>query len=334
MGMPNALAGNTKGENGSARLRNLERQFKKNPSQQKLRIALGEALFEENKYQRVIEVLQPKMELLPRTSILLIARSYQKLKDHLNEIRVYKHLTTMNAKDYRSFFELGNAYSQSKNPEEAILAFRKAIEIQPTFRPAYEALAIEYKRTGNNYENRVIIEDMIKNFGAKPEYLAQLCRLYTLEKYKDTAIAHCNEAIKKQPNNPSNHVYLGLNYKNSGDAAQAKKILVGIAKQFPQSEQAQWEAGQISEESKNFLAAFQYYKQATEADSKSFRAYLGLARSAFELKKYNEALNAFVKACPESKEASEEFRRFTYRLRHSGETIWHAKYLSKLPVCN
>lgn len=316
------------------RVRILEKQLMKKSANQKNRIALGEALFELGNYDRVIEVLQPHMELLPRSANLIIANAHRAQKKYLEEIRVYKHLVNMNTDDYLSHTELGRAYTDVNKPEEAILAYRKAIEIRPQHRPAYEALLKEYNRIGNHYESRLIVEDMIQYFGAKPDYLNELCRLYTVENYKDTAIDRCNLAVRKQPSNPDNHIYLGLNYKNSGDTAQATKILLNAAKRFPKSEHAQWVAGQVSEEAKNFLAAYTYYKQAIAADAASARSHLGLARSAFELKKYKESLDSFSKACPQNKEASEEFRKYAYRLRHLAEESWHEKFLGRASECN
>ena len=58
---------------------------------------------------------------------------------------------------------------------------------------------------------------------------------------------------------------------------------------------------------------------------------MGLAKTAFELKKYGEALNAFVEHCRRTEFLDQEFRRASGVLKQ--DLKWHELYRQKMMDC-
>ena len=73
---------------------------------------------------------------------------------------------------------------------------------------------------------------------------------------------------------------------------------------------------------KSFSESYRFYGQAVKANSKSARAQIGFAKSAFELQKHGEAIDAFVKACKLDRKTTLDFRQAAATLKKNKDAKW------------
>lgn len=298
-------------------------------------LATAEAAFKKGEYDKVTDLLWKNIDKLDRKELLLLAVAHEKKKEPANILKVTNILTDKNAKDYEAFYLAGSAYlMMNKKDSEALEALKTSIEINPKYQPAYEKLGEMYEKKKNNYELRILYQDMLDNIGHKIEFLTKLCDINTKDNQEDQALAMCNEAIQKDPKIADNKVNLGLTQQRAGDVDEAKKTLKAAADSHSKSELAQYTYGDLLEAQKNFLEASKYYLAGTVADPKSSRCWLGYAKSAFEIHKYEAALDAFKKACKLDNKTAVHFRKATTALRNTKEATWTKQFETASEACS
>ena len=289
---------------------------------------IGRKLFDE-----AVNTLRPLNDVLPRSGLLLLAKAYAGKNDHLNELRTLELCIAKNPKDYVVKTTYGHALVRSKRLEDALVAFQDARNLNPLYRPAYEALLVELEKKGERFEARNVIEDMKKKFGTDARILTSLCRLYAADDYNDATKNACEQAIQRAPNAPENHMYLGLALMNLEKPDEAQSVLSSASKKFPRSEPVHWALGELAFTKKDMILAFNHFKRAASADANSVRAWIGYGKSAFELQKHDEALKAFVAACKLDRHQLREFRSAIGQLRVRKDTSWQIKYEFGINQC-
>jgi tetratricopeptide (TPR) repeat protein len=293
----------------------------------------AENFFEHKAYDKVIETLRTSIDNISRKGILILAAAYDQKGEYSNEIRALKTVVGENDKDFQVHTLIGQAFLKNKQESQAILSFRAALEVNKKYPPAYSGLVTAYEKVNNHYELRILYGDMIGLFGAKAEYLSGLCRINVQDGFFDSAAKYCPEAIEKDAKVPDNHVYWSIYLKESGNEKQAMKVLQKAAESFPNSEVTQWTFANWQEQKKNFILAFKHYQAALKADPKSSRSIIGVAKSAFELQKYQVALDNYSKACQTERKYLQDIRTATSILRTAKEKEWTRKFELAVEKC-
>jgi tetratricopeptide (TPR) repeat protein len=322
-------------------LSTLKAQVAANPDDLKLRQDLAQKHFEIGEFESAIEVLKPKAESLTKEGLMLLGKAYLKLNDTLNEHKVLEQLTVNYPKFAPGFVLLGDYFfrvSQAKNDPRismnCLAAYKSAIELNPSHRPAYDGLLKAYEKYKNFYELRILLGDMTKRFGKSAQIMSQLCRRNTIDGFFVNGRKACMEAIALDTNNPDNFVYLALIENNEGDLKRADNLLKKASAKFSNSEFTASNYADFLTQQKNLPGAENYFRLATKADPKSFRAQIGLAQTSFVLKHYEPALEAFKEACA-------IYPHLTYRLlrksadllRHRDEKKLEQRYTSAMERC-
>jgi tetratricopeptide (TPR) repeat protein len=253
----------------------------------------------------------------------MLARAYGETKDIPSQIRALELVTAKNPKDYVALTELGSSYLKAKRIEDAATAFGAARELNSKYRPAYEGALNLLETTQEIYEARALVADIIKTFGPDAKTTATLCRLssgegFVPEKTEDA----CRRAIAADPKNPENYVFLTYALRDTDQKPQAFTTISSAASRFPASESVQILAGQMKADEKSFGEAYRFYDQAVKANASSARAQVGFAKSAFELQKHGEAIDAFVKACKLDRKTTLDFRQAATTLKKSKDAKW------------
>ena len=77
---------------------------------------------------------------------------------------------------------------------------------------------------------------------------------------------------------------------------------------------------------RNLEEALTHFKRAYTIEPKSSRVLVATANAAFDLQKYDEALEYYVKACQADRQTGFEFRRATNTFRLQKNLNWQNKY--------
>ncbi|MCB0384614.1 MAG: tetratricopeptide repeat protein, partial [Bdellovibrionales bacterium] len=322
------------GQAADGSLSALEKKLAAEPDNIKVRMQLAaEMSRQEGQESKIVEILNPYADEITLESQLTLAGAYNGLKKFKDEVRVLKKVVEKAPTNHEAYYILGYAHLNSKEQVDAVASFRRAIKLSKTYRDAYEALLLIFEKAGDNYESRIVLKDMLKQFGKDPSAVSHLCRLDSSDGYLDSAIMNCQKAIKMDPKKPDNHVYLAQSLSDKKNESKAGRVLINASKKYPKSEFVQWAAGQYYFKQSNFPVAAKYFNRAVTADEKSARAHLGFALSVFEQKKYDQALGAFMSACEIDESVLEKLREAQGKLRSVKEDDWSKRYSREVYEC-
>ncbi len=322
----------------------LEKQLQKKPDNLKVRSQLAELFYQEKNFTKVVELLNPYSEQIPISSYLILAGAYSELNQHDQEVRILKAVVDKDKKNYQSHYILGNAYIQwAKQTEDlsrkkdirtkAIGSLRQSIELNKKFKPSYDLLLNMFIDNTENYEARTLLNDMIQQFGKRPTFLNDKCRLLTLDGYLNQAIDECKRAIMVSKKYPDNYVYLAQAYFDKGEEKQSERMLKIAAKRFPQSEAAQWAAGEFYQKKKNFPVSNRYFGAAVKADPTSLRANRSYATTLMEVGQPEKALKYFIDACKDDPNIRSDIATAAAKLRLAKRYSLSKKFMSAKYKC-
>lgn len=289
--------------------------------------------FEDKKqFAQVVATLKPFVDRLSRSGTLLMARAYAAQADTFAELHMLQLIVAKNPADYVVQTQVGEALVKLKRNDEAVEAFQAARQTNKLYKPPYEALYALFEKE-DRYEARSLLLDMVKVFGPTPKTSTALCRSYSTDDFLAKATELCRAAVEADPKNPENYVHLGLSLRDQEKPEEAVKVLSDAAKRFPASEWTQATAGELKASKKDFADSYRHFKQGTVADPKSVRSWVGLAQSAHELQKYDEAMASFKTACGLDRRTALQFRSAASTLRKSGNMKWYEKYQNSAFEC-
>nr|BFD64715.1 hypothetical protein BdHM001_33960 [Bdellovibrio sp. HM001] len=312
------------GETADQKIERLKAEIRKSPKNAGLIVDLSDELYKKEEYEKVTLLLWKHIDKLDRRGLLLLAKAHEKRKEPSEMIRALNVLIGKDDKDYEAHSLMGNAYVLQKKTRDAMESYKRAIELNPKYEPAYDGLVglYENRDVPNLYELRILFQDMVQSIGPRPQYLRKLCEINTMDGTYEPAVQSCKEAIQKDPKTADAYVYLGIAYKELGQDDTAAKTLKKASADFPRSELAQFNYGRLLEDQKNYIEAMKVYKAGTEANAKAARSWLGLATTSFELRKYDISLLAYKNACKYDKKNAVAFRRATTVLRNAKNSKW------------
>lgn len=311
------------------KLGQLKTLAQKDPNNLEVRLGIAKLHLSMNEIGEALAILKTiNFDIEPRA--LLLTEKAQELKgDQQERIRLLELLRLKYSESEYLLLRLGDAYWLAKNTSKAVETLKTVIKKYPKRRSAYFELLDIYDKTKNNYENRILLSDMAEVFKTDPIVHTRLCKAYATNSFLEQGIEICTRAISLDPTVAENHVYLGLLKKYFKQVVQGERIIRKAAQQFPKSELAQFTAGQLNDEQKNFEAARRSYKACVATNKKSTRCWLGLAQACFQIRDYKQSLAAFENACKiEPTTARIEFRNAVTQLRLKKE-LEQAEIFSK-----
>lgn len=314
-------------------LKQAEEQYKKKPLTYAALKNYFSALIEARRFKDAQGILWKHIDRLKAEDIHILTNIHLVQKEYDLALKAITLQTSKDEKDYIAFALLGKIRLALKNEKLAIEAFNTSIQTRPDYEDAYLPLLDHYKAKKNNYEARIILQDMLKNIGRKSQYLALLCQLNLEDKTYQQALTVCKEAAQIDAQSGLNQTNVGLALFYTDDEALALKQLKSAADKHASSEYSQIQYGLILQGKKDFLNALKYFKRGAAANEKAAPAWLGIALNSFEILKYDEALVAFKKACLLDKTTGPAFRKAMITLRNAKNVQWTALYEQASDQC-
>jgi tetratricopeptide (TPR) repeat protein len=311
----------------------LRSRLEKDPKNKKFRKVLASLYMKNKEYSKAIEQYQQLLEEDSLESYLDLAAAYRADKNYLSEIRVLNQLIPRYPNYPNLYYLQANAYVKIDKHDDAAIKYRKALSIQPKYEKAYWGIYDLFQLKKNNYESRLVLHDMIKQFGDKPKFYTELCRLFTVDNYFEESLQSCQVAVRLSPKTAENHVYLGITQQHKQNKVQAEKILSNAARQFPKNAFAQESAGKVFEEKENYELASRYYTACLKVENDNINCLKGAARTYFAIGKYKNSLAAYNKVCSLDRTILTEFKKQSALLRIHGKSDWHEKFTQGITKC-
>lgn len=313
--------------------RTLKKMLSKRPDDLDLHLRLGVVYLKKKQVDKAIVHLRRTNENPTEESLKWSINAYNIKGDYKEVLRNLKILTTLKPRSPEIKTHIGATYVKLHDYDNAVLGFREALKVYPKHLPALWGLIDVYEKKKNNYEMRLILNDIVKFYPKNVKAISKLCQIDTEENLFKPALNSCQKAIFLDQSNASNHVYLGLAYKYSEKQKAAMKILTKAAKQFPKSEFAQFVVASLSEDISNWEAALKYFKQCTVADKLSKRCFLGRGRVLLEMGDYSKSLKSYVRACNIDKSSYSKILEAVGKLRQKKVYKWSSKFKQAARSC-
>lgn len=304
-----------------------KRELQRDENNSEARTQLAIALERKKDFAAAVEVLASHKDKVGRTGLVVLARNYFRLGRFNDEVTTYELANARFPKDPQLQSWLATAQSHAGRVEKSVEAFYKIKESFPKFIPGYEGLLEQLVKMDSRQEARDLLADMFKKFAAKPAWVSEQCRLFTLDSFYKPAIEWCSRAMRVDRGNPMNAVNLARTYRESGSPEKAKKVLVDAAMKIRRSEPIQTALGDYFIEKKNYIDALRWYLAAVKTDPKSFNAQMGAAMSAFELQRMEVSLKAYTAACKlDRSKTIRELQTALGKIRQRGDTKWQTQF--------
>jgi tetratricopeptide (TPR) repeat protein len=293
------------------------------PGQEKIPVSdllsIASAQEKKSDWLGMIETLEPHQDRLDKRCLMALAKAYAQLKRNNSEQQVWTLALARHPKDAALQTQYATSLVRARKFPDGIAAYYKAIEFNRKYVPAYDGLIDVLISTGSNEEARNIITDANKRMGVRAKWLNALCGLYAKDSFFDKAIETCRKAMEKDPDHDLNPVHLALSYRDQGEVEKARRILELAASRMPKGSIVRTRLADYHYEKRSFV-------DATQVHPKNVEALLGLGNSSTELQKFEEALQAFTRACELDRYTRRHFQAALGKVKVRRDAVMQTKF--------
>jgi tetratricopeptide (TPR) repeat protein len=192
-----------------------------------------------------------------------------------------------------SFFDLGKTHLKLHLYDEAIRAFKQAVQIKPDYSEAYNGLGDAYLYSGKHQDAITAYTQAIRINPNFAEAYNGLGVAYSETYQPEEAIKALKQAIRLQPNSPTNFFFAGLAYKRLGKRKEAIDALRETIRLNPKFVDAYDSLGEIYFNAKEYDAAVEVFRTLVQLKPDSVPAHSHLANSLFNLGRKQDAISEY-----------------------------------------
>ena len=154
-------------------------------------------------------------------------------------IPFFEEALRLNSEHFIALVNLGNAYRQQKQWDDARKTLARALTTKPDDPEANYSLGMVYAQLDDTAQAFDYLQKALKSRPDYPEALNNLGVLYLRTRRRDEAVASFEECIRVAPAFDQSYLNVARVYALEGDAAKARAVLVALLKQRPGHAQAQ-----------------------------------------------------------------------------------------------
>jgi tetratricopeptide (TPR) repeat protein len=156
--------------------------------------------------------------------LLILALQATSNADRPRSLQYAEEVVAKYPQDERAHANLGNAYIGRQQYDKAIVEFKKAIEINPGFSPAYNSLGYAYRPVGNDVEAEKAFKKYIELVPNDPNPYDSYAELLMKTGRFDESIEQYRKALSIDPKFGSSHIGIAadLMFKGQHDEAIAE----------------------------------------------------------------------------------------------------------------
>jgi tetratricopeptide (TPR) repeat protein len=195
--------------------------------------------------------------------------------------------------DVNTFFHLGKTHLKLSLYDEAIRAFKQALQIKADFAEAYNGLGDAYLYSGRPQEAIIAYTQAIKLNPSYGEAYNGIGVAYADTYQPEESLKALKQAIRLRPDSPANFYFAGLTYKKLGKRKEAIEALREAIRLHSKFDDAYNALGDIYFDAKEYEAAVDVYRSLVQLKPDSTEAHSRLANSLFYLEKNEEAVREY-----------------------------------------
>lgn len=271
--------------------------------------SLGAILQKENKLDEALQDYSQASQLDPTnvTTRLNVGTLYQQKKSYDSAIAAYESILTTYPNHIEANLYKAQCLGLMGHTDESIAAYSKVLNMQPNNKLAKSMLFDTIKSTMTPSDAMTCLS---KNLALDPGMIDNIYN-YAIDLHKqnkfDDAIAYYKEVLKVRSNVPEIYLNLAIAYKQKGDVAQSKQILLEAKAKFPENKQisdtllamqdealgAKFDEASKDFQNGNFQKALEVYQSIQPA---SFDSLNGIAATYKALNNDTQAIEYYKKA--------------------------------------
>lgn len=234
-----------------------------------INIRLAEEYFRQNNFAEAITSLNKAIAVQP-TNLLIqnhLAVALIYVGQELEAIKILEHICAQNQNLPDVLNNLGNLYTKQARNEEALILFKRAIRVKPSFADAHNNIASVFKNLGQYSEVEQALEKCLKY---APRHLLALVNLGKLQVKKGNnqlAKGYLEKALKVDPNCLTALSELAEVYRELGDIGAAIAMLNKLFCLDPTHVDGHFLRGFIFQLQRDYSQALKHYKLADQGDA-------------------------------------------------------------------
>lgn len=197
--------------------------------------SLGAILQKENKFDEALQYYSQASQLDPTnvTTRLNVGTLYQQKKSYDSAIAAYESILTAYPNHVYANLYRAQCFGLMGQTDKALEGYNKVLTLEPNNKLAKGMLFDTLKSTMTPSD---LMAYLSKNSALDKNTIDDVYN-YAIDLHKqskfDDAIAYYKEVLKVRSNVPEIYLNLAIAYKQKGDNAQAKQILLGAKAKFP-----------------------------------------------------------------------------------------------------
>ena len=172
---------------------------------------LGQLYNTSNELDNALKYALRAVELKPdfKDAHDLVANIYFKMHDYERSVESYKEVVSIGPKDALGYFNLGCAYYELKNYDQAEDSWKKAIQ--------YEKGKQVIKKSDEISENELAVSVTVRKRPVSFRAHKSLGRLYVERSAPQEALRHFNQAVELESNDPEPYFELGKIFQSRSE---------------------------------------------------------------------------------------------------------------------
>ncbi len=203
-------------------------------------------------------------------------------------------------------YYLGRIQIESGQAEQALASFDRAIEANPSFEPAYLAIAAIHESRQEKEKAIAVLEKYLQRVNPNNKDIRQhLVQLYLTTKNYARGLAELEKMLEEDPKDLDAQLRMALIYGEMKEYSKAINQLTIILKARPSELKVRDYLGYLYEETKDFPKAIEAHQFNIQLDPTFTESHIHLGVLQYRLKKFPEAithLNDAVRLAPKQPE--------------------------------
>jgi len=276
------------------------------PNSTKTKSGVGIIYLKLKEYEKARQIFSELLEQFPKSEVYYfsLARSYSGLGDYAKAIEAYHKALVYRPGYYEVFINLGIAYAKSNNPEKALFYYNKAIETNATDASVYFNMGILYSKLDQRPAALKAYQQAIQLQADYPEAYFNMGIVYNRQGNFENARGSYLKAIEYRKDYVNAYYNLANLYDAHGERDKATDLLgegIGMTDDLKLMNKL----AELHETSGDIKNARNLYEKILEKDSENTDALLNLSRLFLTQKNFEESkkfIERYLSANPKSSE--------------------------------